>query len=383
MPAKLIITNGPAQGQEIILDMDNVILGRHPECSFTLQDTRISAKHCRIFHSDNQYFVEDLKSRNGTIINHRTISAIQSLNHNDLLILGDTYLRFQQDTENEQQAIDVQPVDPMRQVGDYYLLNQIGKGATSEIFKAKNIHTGEIVALKIFYAYRLEDVALQRFLRESKVCMSFNHPKIIKVFDFAMFDDKPVIIMEYVEGKSLASYIKEYGKLPNKIVLKIAMQLTQGLYYTHQKGIIHRDLNPANIIIMPKCQIKIIDFGIMKVPGVRITMDCQVLGSLNYIPPEQVDNASNVDIRADIYAIGATMYHALLGKAPYFDITNIHALTLRMATGSVQPLEQLMDIPHSLSQLVAKAMAFNKEERFPTTKDMFNALHNEWEKLIH
>ena len=382
MPAKLIITNGPSQGQEIILDTDNTILGRHPECTFILQDTRISAKHCRIFHSDQQYFVEDLKSRNGTSINHRMISAVQSLNNNDLLILGDTCLRFQQDIGNSNKSVDVQAIDPMRQVGDYYLLKQIGKGATGEIFKAKNIHTGEIVALKIFYAYRLEDVALQRFLRESKVCMSFNHPKIIKVFDFAIFDDNPVIIMEYVEGKSLASYIKEYGKLPYKIVLKIAMQITQGLYYTHQKGIIHRDLNPANIIVMPKCQIKIIDFGIMKVSGTRITMDCQVLGSLNYIPPEQVDNASNVDIRADIYAIGATMYHALLGKPPYFDVTNIHALTLRMVNGLVQPLNQLMDIPPSLSQLVAKAMAFNKEDRFPTTKEMFQALKNEWEKLI-
>ncbi|HNZ66028.1 MAG: protein kinase [Planctomycetes bacterium] len=375
MNAQLVVTNGPSEGTTVnLFTKHDFLIGRHPDCNLALQDTRISSQHCRIFHQDDQYFIEDLNSTNGTAINHHPITAIQMLHDNDLIFMGDICIRFQKEAREEKPKKER---NPQNKVGDYYLLKKIGEGASGEIYQAENIHSGEIVALKIFHAYRLEEVAIQRFLREAKICMKFNHPRIVKVFEFAMFCDRPVIVMEYLNGISLLSYIKKNGAMPVKIVLKIGAQIAQGLYYVHKQGVIHRDLNPANIFLMPHNQLKIIDFGIMKISGERITMPCQVLGSLNYIPPEQIDNASNIDVRADIYSLGATLYHALLGRPPYFDVPGIHALTLQITSKSVQPLDELMDIPKSTSDLISKAMAFDRLNRFSSAEEVFYSIQNE------
>ena len=128
-------------------------------------------------------------------------------------------------------------------------------------------------------------------------------------------------------------------------------------------------------------QTKIIDFGIAKVHGNNITLSCQTLGTMNYIPPEQIDNAKSVDYRVDIYGLGATLYYLLLGKPPYFDTKGIHALTLKITSTPVTPLKELMNIPVSISNLVENAMKYDKKERYQTAQEMFMAIKKELEKF--
>lgn len=269
-----------------------------------------------------------------------------------------------------------------KRIGDYVLLQKIGEGASGEVFKACNANTKQVVALKIFHAhYAMDEVSMQRFVQEARICMQFDHPRIIKVFDFAIYYNRPMIVMEYVSGISLAKYIEERQRLSVSKALKIGLYVAQGIHYAHQRGVVHRDLNPSNILLAKKAQLKIVDFGIVKVYANAITMGCQSLGTLNYIPLEQLDNARGVDHRADIYGLGATLYHAILGKPPFADLQGIYALTLRMSATPVTPLKNLMEISPSVSALLDKALAQDKAKRFQSMEEFFHAIHKELKKM--
>lgn len=271
--------------------------------------------------------------------------------------------------------------DNQVQVGDYQILKRIGDGAMGQVFKGRHIISGQIVALKMLHSYLMDDISLKRFLQEVQICMQFDHPRIVKVFDFAMYHNRPVIVMEYIDGIGLADLIRNRVTLPLKLALHLAAQIAQGLHYAHKHGVVHRDLNPANVLVDTKYQAKIIDFGMVKVRGTNITVNSETIGTIHYIPAEQVKNSGKVDHRADIYALGATLYHALLGKPPYFDTEGINALTLRITEGPPPPLSSLIKIPSSISNMIAKAMAFDQEKRFNSSQEFFQTLVKELQKL--
>lgn len=265
-------------------------------------------------------------------------------------------------------------------IGDYHILKKIGIGSSGEIFKAQNMINDEIVALKILHSHRMDEITMQRFIQEINICTQLDHPRLIKVFEFGMYRDCPVMIMEYIDGYSLDRYMKKHGAFSIKKALQIGACIAQGIHYAHKKKIVHRDLNPSNILIDKKRQIKIIDFGIVKVAGNKITLSCQTLGTLRYIPPEQIENAKEVDCRADIYSLGATMYHLIAGHAPYHNVQGINALTLKITEESPIPLKDVMECSSSLSDLIEKAMAQSKDERFQSAKEFFEAIMFELKK---
>ncbi len=271
---------------------------------------------------------------------------------------------------------------PKYQVGEYELLKKIGDGAMGQVFKGRHIPSGKIVALKMLHSYLMDEISLKRFLQEVQICMKFDHPKIVKVFDFAMYHSRPVIVMEYIEGRTLKERIKNKGPVSLKLALHLGAQIAQGIHYAHKHGVVHRDLNPANVLVNSKCEVKIIDFGLVKIHGKNITVSNETLGTLHYIPPEQIENASSVDHRADIYALGATLYHAILGKPPFFDIQGVNALTIRITEHPAAPLSTLMQIPAAVSAIIEKAMALDQSKRFQTAQEFFKSLVLELQKLL-
>jgi serine/threonine protein kinase len=393
MGARLVITSGQMGGVSIALHQEEaLVLGRHPKCKLHFADDSISSHHCRIFSEDEDYYVEDLGSTNGTYLNNKKISSPCKLSHNDLIGMGTIQLCFMHGKQQESDLpkrprISTTVMEPMdygeeKRIGDYAILKKIGTGGTSEIFKCRHIVSGQIVALKILHAQSLSEVTLQRFLSEVETCMRFDHPSIIKVIDFGIYHNQPVLATEYSDGISLEEHVRKFGPLPVENALKIAAQTTQGLHYAHKRGVVHRDLNPSNILINDRQEIKIIDFGIAKVYGKSITISCETLGTVRYIPPEQIDDARNVDHRADIYALGTTLYHLLSGKPPYFDVHGLNALVMKITEGAAASLHKVTKVPESVASLVAKAMSPKKEERYQTALEFFQAIMNELNFII-
>lgn len=397
MVTRLIILNGPIEGMSISLHPGmSMLLGRHPKCSLQFLDTRISNHHCRLFGKDSFYYVEDMGSTNGTYVNDEKIAVPHRLQGNDIIRIGDIRIQFiahsadliSEPHKTHEGSDNQAKQDPKFKgllgetiIGDYKILKKLGAGATSEIFKAHHIITGKTLALKVLHTYPLDEVSLQRFIQEVKICMKFNHPRIVKVHEFAMYQDRPILVMDYIRGISLEEYLDRFGAVPQKNALKIASYITQALRYIHQEGVIHRDINPANILINEQEEIKLIDFGLVKEHNKFITLTCQTLGTIRYIPPEQIDDAKSVDHRADIYALGATIYHLLSGKPPYSDVNGLHALVMRIAAGPPVPLHSFTDTKKSISTIVCKAMASDRDQRYQRAQDFHHDIVSELKKM--
>ena len=381
MIAKIFITAGSMAGISIALP-NSLTIGKGKGCNLQLNDDGIAELHCQIYKQGDNFFVKNLESEEKTFVNDKEVNE-HPLSVKDCIRIGTVRMEFC--AEEDRPPIKTQFVDKQdefdlpetieddpRKIGDYIILDHLGTGATGDVFKAENFSTHEIVALKILHAQDIDKHTLKRFVQEVQICSKFDHPKIVKVYEFGMFKGRPLIAMEYIEGISLEEFIKEHGPLTPAQALRTAGQIAQALHYTHKQGVIHRDLKPSNILLQNKENIKIIDFGVIKVYGNSITFANQMIGTVRYIPPEQIDDASSVDERADLYSLGAIMYFLVCGKPPFFDIEGIESLILNINARKLTPLKKLVPgIPTEFQNIVRKAMHKKIEKRYPNITAMF------------
>lgn len=385
--AKLMVTTGSMSGISIALPKQ-LIIGQGKKCDLQLQDSGIAEFHCKIYAKDDRFYIENLDDQFKTVVNKIKITS-QSLQENDHIEIGNVVLKFsipEEETspmkthfENKEDPFEMPDFyeDDPRKIGDYIILQHLGTGATGDVFKAENFITHKIVALKILHAKDIDEHTLKRFVQEVQICSEFNHPRIVKVFEFGMFKGRPLIAMEYINGISLEEYIKENESLTPIETLKTAGQIAQALNYTHKKGVVHRDLKPSNILLQNKKNIKIIDFGVIKVQGNCITFANQMIGTIRYIPPEQIDDAASVDERADIYSLGALMYFLVTGKPPYFETEGLESLILNIHTERATSINNIASgIPKELCNLVEKAMEKEIDKRFKDIPEMFQEIIN-------
>ena len=178
---------------------------------------------------------------------------------------------------------------------------------------------GRPVAVKVLKReYSESSMVKERFIIEAKTTVKLHHPNIREVYDLGEIDGRPVIIMEYLEGKSLSDVLNNQGKVDERTAWYWFDQTVSGLQYAHVQGVVHRDIKPANLFLTRDGTIKILDFGIAKVKeNITMTETGQTLGTLIYMSPEQVLDPKRVDERTDMYSLGVTFYHLLSGKIPY------------------------------------------------------------------
>jgi len=202
--------------------------------------------------------------------------------------------------------------------GRYEILGTLGQGGMGAVCKAKDNRLGRTVAIKrLLPSFSSNEKAFNRFVLEAKSLASLNHPNIVNVYDFDEDSDGHFITMEYVEGGSLADLLKAKGKLEIDEALSLFVQVCGGLAQAHEKGIIHRDIKPANILIVNNGIPKLTDFGIAQITDAQdMTRTGIAMGTPVYMSPEQQEDAKNVDQRADIYSLGATLYEMLTGFSP-------------------------------------------------------------------
>ncbi|HXF47626.1 MAG TPA: serine/threonine-protein kinase, partial [Burkholderiaceae bacterium] len=266
----------------------------------------------------------------------------------------------------------------MERVGRYELRDEIGAGAMGRVYKAYDPEIGRTIAIKMLASeLRLNDEYRTRFLREARGAGVLSHPNIVTVFDAGEQESAPYIAMEFVDGTTLADFVKRGERLPVETVVEIGIQLARALDYAHQRGIVHRDVKPGNIMVVrDSWNIKVTDFGICRIDSgdaTRRTRLGDVLGTPHYMSPEQVVGA-NVDARSDLFSAGVVLYQLLCGALP-FDGDTFVTVALKIAKSDPVSLDKMRpDVPLSLRRIVDRALKKQPEKRFQSGKEMADAL---------
>ncbi|MCX7759387.1 MAG: serine/threonine protein kinase, partial [bacterium] len=252
-------------------------------------------------------------------------------------------------------------------VSDYILLERLGVGATSVVYKAQNVKNRSIVALKLLHKHLLSEIWFkERISNEVEINKILTHPNIIRMLDYDIESEQPFIAFEYVEGKSLTKILEERKKLPLNEALNIWIQILESLDYAHQKGIIHRDLKPDNILITENNIVKITDFGISKKIDKTLNLTQDFVGTPWYTSPEQIKN-QKIDNRSDIYSLGVIVYQMLTGKLPFETSENIYAVfKAHMFNNPISTNIYSQDsyIPPDIEKIIRKMIEKDPKKRY-------------------
>jgi serine/threonine protein kinase len=262
-------------------------------------------------------------------------------------------------------------------LGDYQILAPLGKGGMGTVYMARDHRTGRLVALKVLppYRARTEERTLIRFQREMELSKKLQHPLIALTYETGQYRSVYYIAMEYIPGKSLFRTVADEGAMNVPRAAHIGMEIALGLEYAHQQGMIHRDLKPSNILITPNDHAKILDLGLAIMAGEQgeatiIGGQGYIVGSMDYISPEQTYDARNVDPRADIYGLGCTLFFALTGQPPFpgggsAEKIQKHRNELPPQLPNLRP-----DLPPDFADVIHRMMAKNPDLRYQTAKDV-------------
>jgi predicted Ser/Thr protein kinase len=269
----------------------------------------------------------------------------------------------------------------------YRIARAISKGGMGVVFKAHHTVLDKPLAVKVMLQPQ-DEAARRRFLQEAKLASQVAHPNIIDIVDFGVLTtDQPFLVMEWLSGQTLADLIAE-GPLPFARACTIAAQIARGLHAVHQRGIIHRDLKPANIFVLPQDGgfdlVKIVDFGIAtqvadgdgsRPAPARLTSPGMVLGTAEYMSPEQAQGM-RTDHRVDQYALGCILFEMLTGHVPFEGPTPAATMLMHLTKQPVPPSKDRpnLGIPRELDAIVLKAMAMEVADRYPSMKELEDAL---------
>lgn len=270
-------------------------------------------------------------------------------------------------------------------LGNYRVLDRMGGGGMGILFKAKHIHLHRLAAIKVLPWSILGEhspAELQRFRSEVKAIGKLFHPNIVHALDAGHIaspdPDMPAIhyyAMEYVEGRDLEALVEYDGRLSVKQACDFACQIASALQEAHRHNLVHRDIKPANIMVTPEGQAKLLDFGLVRHFNCRMTEPGALLGTVEYMAPEQAQDASAVDIRADIFGLGGVLFWCLTGRTPFIKGVHVAETIAQRQTSTAPSIRTFRpEVPAELDAIVARMMACKPEDRYPTPQAVLNAL---------
>ena len=261
-----------------------------------------------------------------------------------------------------------------RRIGDYELLRELGHGGMGEVYLVRNVLSDRIEAMKVLLpslAGRSEFVA--RFMREIKVLASLEHPNIAALRTAFSVDNQFVMIMEYVEGSTLAEHLAK-GPLPTAEALNYISQVLGALSYAHAKHVIHRDIKPGNMMLTPQRVVKLMDFGLARsADEVGLTITGTTLGSLDYASPEQVQSQPT-DERSDLYSVGVSLYQMVTGQRMFSVTSSFSIMEAQIKETPRSPIDIVPGMSKSLSDVIMMAIAKDPAQRFQSADAFRNAL---------
>ena len=257
----------------------------------------------------------------------------------------------------------------------FVLENVLGVGGMAVVYRASDRVTGNTVAVKILKDEFVSDEQFRRrFLNESRAISMLRHRNIVSVIDFEFEGNIQYIVMEYIDGITLKEFMRSQKALPFSIACKITMQILSALQHAHERGIIHRDIKPQNIMLLSDGTIKVMDFGIARISKFEtVTMTDKAIGTVYYISPEQA-RGEKTDQRSDIYSTGVMLYEMLTGELAFDGDTPVSVALKQIQSAATKPREINENIPEGLEQIVMKAMMKNPEKRYQSASELINDL---------
>jgi serine/threonine-protein kinase len=253
-----------------------------------------------------------------------------------------------------------------KRVGDYEILSKLGQGAMGSVYLAKQQPTGRLVALKILPPDLARDQELlERFRREARASQRISHPNIVNAVDFGTVDKYHYIAMDYVDGPDLESMLKKSGKFQADMLLRVASEMCSALEEIEKHGIVHRDVKPSNILMTSKGSFRLTDLGLATASqgDQRLTLAGFAVGTPYYLSPEQARGQLDVDIRADIYGLGATLYHLATGAVPFPGSNPVMVMTQHISKALRPPHETEPNLPMHVSALIQHLMEKDEKKR--------------------
>jgi serine/threonine protein kinase len=267
-------------------------------------------------------------------------------------------------------------------IGNYEVLDRLGAGGMGTVFKARHRRMKRIVALKVLGREVAKDATfVQRFQREVETVGQLTHPNIVMAYDADEAEVGPFLVMEFVNGRDLAWEVQQKGPLPVAVAVNCTLQAARGLEYAHKQGIVHRDIKPANLLRDAGGLIKVADLGLARLSkgagtaeGTSLTQAGGVVGTLDFMPPEQALDSTSIDQRADIYSLGGTLYFLLTGRPPYV-AGSIMALLLAHRDAPIPSLSEARpSVPAELETLYRRMLAKKPDDRPATMTEVVKAL---------
>ena len=253
----------------------------------------------------------------------------------------------------------------------YEILEVLGEGGMAFVYKAMDTQLERFVAIKTLKPnYVNQETFVERFRREAKTAANLNHPNIVQIFDWGI-EEEPFFVMEYIEGNTLTSIVAKNRTISLSDVLFIGAQVASGLQAAHQKGLVHRDIKPGNIMITPDGKVKVTDFGIVSLQNEEsdITKTGSILGTASYISPEQAQGRP-VSIESDLYSLGTVLYELIAGKPPFSGESPISTATKHLTDKPEKLSNFRKDIPKGVENAVLKLLEKSTFDRFKSAEDL-------------
>jgi serine/threonine-protein kinase len=267
---------------------------------------------------------------------------------------------------------------PQGKIGRYVIQGELGRGAMGVVYRAQDPAIGRTVAVKTIRIGQFNDEreikhVQERMMREAQAAGILSHPNIVTIYDIQHENDTAFIFMEFVDGETLEKMLLSDTPIDKQLILRLLKQAAEALDYAHERGIIHRDVKPANIMVRRDGVAKIADFGIARMQSHSLTQTGQILGTPNYMSPEQI-SGKPVDGRADQYSLAVMLYEVLTGEKP-FVADSLPTLLFRVVSEAPQPAPRLNPtLSPAIDEVIQRALAKNPEDRFPNCSEFIRSL---------